>query len=139
MDEIAKLKRENEELRKEIERLKLGKSNQKKGMTAKASKGSVMSRPPFGYKLESGKIVPSENFREVEDIFEEFLRENISLSQLAENHKFSVNGIKKILKNFTYIGKVKFNNQIFQGNHEPIISTTLFNHVQDTLERLSEK
>jgi site-specific DNA recombinase len=139
MDEITRLKKENEELKKEIEKLKTGKANQKKGMAAKASRGSVMSRPAFGYKLENGKIVPAENAREVEDIFEEFLRENISLSQLAANHKFSVNGMKKILKNFTYIGKVKFNNQIFQGNHSPIISTTLFNHVQDKLERSNVK
>src|SRR3990170_620478 len=133
MEEIDKIKKENDELKREIERLKLIKIKQKQGMDKKASKGSIMSRPAFGYKLQDGKTIPAENSREVEDIFEEFLRENISLSQLAENHKFSVNGLKKILKNFTYIGKVKFNNQIYPGNHEPIISTTLFNHVQDKL------
>ena len=38
-----------------------------------------------------------------------------------------------------YIGKIKFNNQIFEGGHQPIISSTLFNHVQDKLERLGIK
>ena len=47
-----------------------------------------------------------------------------------------VNGLKKILTNFTYIGKIKFNNQIFNGNHQPILSSTLFNHVQNKFERL---
>ena len=98
-----------------------------------------MARPAFGYKLESGKLVPAQNFREVEEIFEEFLNTNISLTKLAKKHNFSVNGLKKILKNFTYIGKIKFNNQIHDGNHQPIISSTLFNHVQNKLERLAIK
>ncbi|MEK6757754.1 MAG: recombinase family protein [Nanoarchaeota archaeon] len=109
---------------------------QKKGMINKASQGELMARPPFGYKLESGKLIPAENFREVEEIFEQFLKEKISLRKLAEKHNFSVNGLKKILSNFTYIGKIKFNNQIHDGNHKPLISTTLFNHVQNKLEKL---
>jgi len=58
----------------------------------------------------------------------------MSLNKLAKKYNFSVNGIKKILKNFTYIGKVKFSGQIIDGEHEPIISPTLFNKVQNKLE-----
>ena len=136
MNDLEKLKQENEYLKKEIEKLKNRGENQKQGMVKKAIKGGVMSRAPFGYKIENKKLIPAENFREIEEIFEEFLREKISLRKLAEKHKLSVNGLKKILTNFTYIGKIKFNNQIFEGNHEPIISSTLFNHVQNKLERL---
>lgn len=139
MNETAKLKKENEELKQELERLKSRGETQKQGMVKKAIKGGVMSRAPFGYWIENKKLMPAENFREIEEIFEEFLREKISLRKLAEKHKLSVNGLKKILTNFTYIGKVKFNNQIFEGNHEPIISSTLFNHVQNKLERLNIK
>lgn len=142
-DEIFDLKKENSELKKQIEELKKKLENrgetQRKGMIKKASQGNVMSRIPFGYNLENGKLVPAQNFREVEEIFQEFLNENLSMRKIAEKHKFSVNGLKKILKNFTYIGKVKFNNQIFPGNHEPIISSTLFNHVQNKLEKLGVK
>ena len=111
---------------------------QKKGMVKRAMQGNLMSRAPFGYKIENKKLVPALNFREVEEIFEEFLNKNISLTKLAKNHKFSVNGLKKVLKNFTYIGKIKFNNQIHDGNHQPIISSTLFNHVQNKLEKLKK-
>ena len=138
-NEIDKLKQENEVLRKEIERLNSLKDNQKQGMTKNAQKGKLMSRAPFGYETEKGKLVPAENFREVEEIFEEFLNDKVSLRKLAEKHRFSVNGLKKILSNFTYIGKIKFNNQIYEGCHKPIISTTLFNHVQDKLEKLGVK
>jgi len=112
---------------------------QKQGMVNKASKGSIMSRPAFGYKIENNKLIPAQNSEEVREIFEEFLNEKIPLSQLARKHNFSVNGLKKVLTNFTYIGKIKFNNQIHEGNHEPIISSTLFNHVQNKLEKLRIK
>ena len=108
-------------------------------MSNKAEKGELVSRPPFGYNLQNGKLIPAENFREVEEIFEEFLTTNISLTQLSKKHSFSVNGLKKILKNFTYIGKIKFNGQIHQGSHPPIVSSTLFNHVQNKLERLGRE
>jgi site-specific DNA recombinase len=141
MDEkiLEKLKEENKELRKQAEQLRVLRENQKKGMIQKALQGKPMSRIAFGYSLENGKLIPSQNFREVEEIFEEFLNTNISLRQLAKKHNFSVNGIKKILTNFTYVGKIKFNNQIHEGKHQPIISSTLFNHVQNKLERIRNK
>jgi len=94
---------------------------QKLGMIKKASQGNHMSRTPFGYKWENKKIIPAQNFREVEEIFEEFLQENLNLTKLAN------------------IGKIKFNGQIHQGNHKPIISSILFNKVQDKLERFKMK
>ena len=133
---MEKLKEETERLKEQIKKLKNRGEIQKQGMIRRAIRGNLVSRAPFGYKIENKKLFPAENFREVEDIFEEFLREKISLRKLAEKHKFSVNGLKKILTNFTYIGKIKFDNQIFEGNHEQIISSTLFNHVQNKLERL---
>jgi DNA invertase Pin-like site-specific DNA recombinase len=112
------------------------KNEKKNSMLKKASQGNLMSRAPFGYKIIEGKLVPGEKFREVEEIFESFLNEKISLNQLSKKHNLSVNGLKKILKNFTYIGKIKFNNQIYEGEHPPILSSTLFNHVQNKLEQL---
>ncbi|HUW43398.1 MAG TPA: recombinase family protein [Bacillota bacterium] len=112
---------------------------QKQGMIKKAIQGNLMSRVPFGYKIHERKLVPIESSKEIEEIFEEFLNENLSLRKIAEKHKLSVNGLKKILRNFTYIGKIKFNNQIYEGNHQPLVSTTLFNHVQNKLEKLGIK
>ena len=72
-------------------------------------------------------------------MFQDFLQNNISLNQLANKYGFSVNGVKKILKNFTYLGKIKFDNQIHEGQHEAIISSTDFNHVQDKLDEILNK
>lgn len=82
--EIEHLKKENKELRKEIERLKNVKENQKKGMANKARKGNLMSRSPFGYKILNKKLVPAENSREIEEIFEEFLEKKVTLTKLAK-------------------------------------------------------
>lgn len=115
--------------------------SQKKGMIKKFSEGKHMSRAPFGYDwdLRDKMLVPAKNFREVEEIFEEFLKEDSNLSIIAQKHKLSVNGLKKILRNFVYVGKVKFDGQIHEGKHKPIVSTILFNHVQDKLEKLKRK
>jgi hypothetical protein len=137
--EIEALRKENEELKKELEKLKSLRVNQKKGMAEKAKKGNPVSRVAFGYKMINGNLVPAENHKEVEEIFEEFLNNKISLTQLAKKHNLSVNGLKKILANFTYISKIKFDSQVFDGNHPPLISSTLFNHVQNKLEKLGIK
>lgn len=113
-----------------------GIDKKKKSMINMATKGNLMSRAPFGYEIQNGKLIPSQNYQEVIDIFEEFLDTHVTLTQIAEKHKLSVNGLKKVLRNFTYIGKIKFNNQIYNGDHKPIISTTLFNHVQNKLEKM---
>ena len=112
---------------------------QKKGMISKASKGKVMSRAPFGYTVKNKNLIPAQNSDEVQEIFEGFLQKGMTLNKLAKKHKLSVNGLKKILSNFAYIGKIKFNNQIYAGTHKPIIDAILFNKVQDKLEKIRKK
>ncbi|MCA9488177.1 MAG: recombinase family protein [Nanoarchaeota archaeon] len=110
---------------------------QKKGMINKASSGKVMSRAAFGYKIIDNRLEKDEeNARKVQEIFSDFLKNEISLNKLAKKYSFSVNGIKKMLKNYTYIGKIKFNGEMHQGQHEPIVSSTDFNHVQDKLDKI---
>ena len=115
--------------------------SQKQGMIKKFSEGRHMSRAPFGYEwnLREKILVPTSYSEEVTEIFEEFLKQDISLSKLAKKHNLSVNGLKKILRNFAYVGKVKFDGQIQEGKHQPILSTILFNHVQNKLDKISRK
>jgi len=108
-------------------------------MDKKARDGSPITRAPWGYKLENKKLVLAEHSYQVPEIFQDFLNSNLSLTKLAKKYGFSVNGLKKILTNQTYLGKIKFDKQIHQGNHQALISSTLFNHVQNKLERLGIK
>jgi hypothetical protein len=111
----------------------------KKGMNNQASKGSPITRAPWGYKIENKQLVPAEHSYQVAEVFQDFLNQTISLTKLSEKYGFSVNGLKKILKNQSYLGKVKFDGQTHQGTHQPLISSTLFNHVQNKLEKLGIK
>lgn len=114
---------------------------QKKGMINMSSQGKHMSRAPFGYEWDFKEkiLIPAQNSREIEEIFEDFLQPDTNLSILAKKHNLSVNGLKKILRNFAYVGKVKFDGQIHEGKHAALVSTTLFNHVQDKLDNLKKK
>ena len=99
-----------------------------------------MSRPPFGYKIKNNQLIQDpEKSKIVEDIFLEFQNNEISLNKLSKKYSLSLNGLKKVLTNFTYLGKIKFNGEIHDSNHKPIISATLFNQVQDKLEIMKNK
>jgi len=114
---------------------KLSHSSQKMGMLEKSKHGKIMARPPFGYRVENGNLIVDEKNKEnVRLIFEEFVAGK-SMNQIAQTYSMSVNGIKKILKNFAYVGKVKFDNTLSQGTHKPIISSELFNRVQQVFEK----
>lgn len=108
-------------------------------MDKQARDGNHVTRAPWGYKLEEKKLVPSEHSYQVQEVFQEFLNNKISLTKLAKKYGFSVNGLKKILTNQTYLGKVKFDKQTHKGLHQALISSTLFNHVQNKLEELGIK
>ena len=106
-------------------------------MDKRASQGNVLARPALGYKMENKELLPDpEKSLVVQEIYQTFLNQSISLTQLAKKFNLSVNGLKKVLRNFTYIGKTKFSGRIMQGNHQPIISPELFNKVQNKLENL---
>jgi hypothetical protein len=107
------------------------------GMKEKASQGKIMSRPALGYKLVNKELVIDEEKKlMVQQVFLDFLNSDSSLSALSLKYNISINGLKKVLRNFTYLGKTKFAGQILQGNHQAIISSELFNKVQSKLESL---
>jgi hypothetical protein len=139
MNELNKLREENEKLKKEIIFLKSKFENKKKSMVKKAKEGKIMSRPPFGYKMENNSLVPADNSGMIERIFLEFKENELSMNKFSKKHNLTINGLKKILTNFTYLGKIKFNGEIHSGTHKQLISTILFNQVQDKLERLGIK
>lgn len=109
-------------------------------MDKKAREGGLVTRAPYGYKIEDKVLIPDPKTSYiVPELFEDFLREKISLTKLAKKYGFSVNGLKKILTNQSYLGKIKFDGQTHKGEHTPLVSSTLFNHVQNKLEELGIK
>ena len=92
---------------------------------------------PYGYTRQNKKLVPqTKETKIIKSIFEKYL-ETQSLSSVykflkekgikSRNGKiFSKTNIAYSLRNVVYVGKIKHNNEIYQGIHEPIISEEIF-------------
>lgn len=101
----------------------------------KVSKGeAVTGTTPYGYRIESKRLVPDENAEAVRSIFEHYSmsgnlhgtsRYSASLGCVT-----STNGLKQMLRNKKYIGE-------YRGNPNyctPIIERSLFEDVQRKME-----
>ena len=110
--------------------------NLKQGMQNKAKEGKLVTRPPKGYDFTDGKLIQNEEASKVHSLFKTFLEKDYSLNSLAKNYALSVNGIKKILQNRTYLGEIKFAGQLHKGTNNPIISQELFYAVQRKLKEV---
>ena len=107
-------------------------------MLERAKKGMANGGlTPYGYMRQDKKLIPHPREAvEVKSIFEkyletkslfavyDFLKEKGIKNRLGKN--FSKTNIAHILRNVVYIGKIKHNNEIYQGIHEPIISEEIF-------------
>lgn len=109
-------------------------NKQKEGMQKMATIGRLQTRPPLGYDVQNGNLIPNEDAVRVHSLFKTFLARNYSLNSLAKNFSLSVNGLKKVLSNRTYLGEIKFDGKIHKGDHRPIINPEIFYAVQRKLK-----
>jgi site-specific DNA recombinase len=103
-------------------------------MISKFKGGNLVTKAPLGYQVIDKQLVPKEDSYIVQDIYQTFLNQEISLTQLSKRHNLSVNGLKKVLTNKTYLGKIKFAGEIVQGKHPSLLSKQLFEQVQEKLK-----
>ena len=100
------------------------------GMERKSKEGGAITKPPFGYNMVNKKLeVDPEQGPKIEQLFNEFITNDISLNQLGKQYGLTVNGLKKVLSNRAYLGDVKFDGKINKGIHQPLVSEELFNKV----------
>ena len=109
-------------------------SGRKAGMQKMADIGRIQTRPPLGYDVRNGNLVPNEDAVRVHSLFKTFLARNYSLNSLAKNFSLSINGLKKVLTNRTYLGEIKFDGKMSKGEHQPIINPEIFYAVQRKLK-----
>ncbi|MBW6442669.1 recombinase family protein [Patescibacteria group bacterium] len=103
-------------------------------MNKKFEDGDLITRAPLGYNAINKKLVPKEDSYIIQEIYQTFLNTDTSLTQLAKKYNLSVNGLKKVLSNETYLGKIKFAGKVVKGKHTPLISPELFEKVQKKLK-----
>ncbi len=122
--------------------------NIKRGLRQKLRNGVYPGFAPIGYtnKLRNHTILKDpENWQLVAKLFEEYATGKYTLEQIQKlalslglmsrrsKKTFSLSRIQRMLKNPFYYGLFEFKNEIYEGNHEPIISKQLFEKVQRVL------
>ncbi len=106
------------------------------GMEKKARDGAIINRAPLGYVIKDKMlVVHPEKKQKVNEIFNYFLEKGISLNKLAKRYGYTARGIKKLLKNKTYTGMIRFDHKGYKGVHEAIVPNDVFNKVQEKLGR----
>lgn len=110
----------------------------------------------YGYDLKKGEKIQTINPVEakiVREVFEMFIKENMSMLAIAKNlskrglitkkgsYKWNKSTIKRMLVNPNYIGKIRYSTQDesryfeVEGKHEPIIDNEIFRLAQEKLNR----
>lgn len=112
------------------------------GMRQRAKNGLHNGGVITGYITTSkGLIIDEESSKVVKLIFEKYANENWGYRKIAQylnenyyktinNNEFNINAVKTILSNPTYIGYIKFEGQLFEGKHDPIIDKELWDKAQ---------
>ncbi len=127
--------------------------NVKRGLRQKLRRGEYPGWAPLGY-LNDYKhhtiIIDKKKHELVKKIFELYVTNGYTLKELADkfheiglrgkkNKKISVSTLQDILSNPFYYGVFKYKSEIYQGNHEPIISKKLFDKVQAVMKNRGRK
>ena len=125
--------------------------NIKRGHRNKVKDGIWPQMAPLGYVNVKGQgIAPHPEYAPlIKKTFEAYVTGNFTLRAVRE--KFNALGLKgksdgelavsnyqKILKNPIYTGLMRYNGEIFEGKHKPIISKKLFDQCQEVMMRKSK-
>ena len=136
--------------------LKNIKGRTKSVLKNRAENGYHLGKAPVGYlntrdEHRHGIIIPDPNKAYyIKRIFELYSTGAFSMERLgtemaqlgfkdSKDKPYPTKRIEDILKNPVYNGKVSYNEELFDGKHEPIISEELFHRIELMLENSKNK
>ena len=122
--------------------------NTKRGLRQKVRKGECPGQAPLGYlndRLNKKIIIDPYSSKIVQEVFDLYSTGKYTLDSLsnflAKNRIFTRSGkhikkdrVKILLTNPFYYGYFRFNKEIYQGIHKPLISKKLFDEVQEVVK-----
>jgi len=112
--------------------------------------------PILGYTVKDTKLIVNEvESQRVRQIFELYLEYQSLLATVTELNRrgwttkrwttkkgtqrggkqFTKNSLYSLLTNVTYVGKIKYKDEVHNGEHEAIVPDNLFQHAQTLLQR----
>ena len=96
---------------------------------------------PFGYDYDSNQdiLVPNEHANDVRAIYDLYLK-GYTTTQLAK--MFPVSGDRQIgliLDRVTYLGKIQYKGEVFQGRHQALVDENTWHRAQLERKRRSSK
>ena len=100
--------------------------NVRMGMAEAMAQGRWLNRPPTGYDLSDGMLVPNERAPTVRRIFT-LRAEGQSQARISELTGVNHSTVLAILRNRAYLGKIKHLDEWLPGIHEPLVSEELWN------------
>ncbi len=122
--------------------------NTKRGLRQKVRKGECPGQAPLGYlndRLNKKIVIDPQTSKIVQNMFFLYSTGKYTLEQmsnfLAKNKIFTKNGrnitkdrVKVLLTNPFYYGYFRFNGEIYQGIHKPLITKKLFDRIQEVIK-----
>jgi site-specific DNA recombinase len=97
----------------------------------KVSSGEALNRAPMGYLYRNGKLVVNEEEAEkVREIFNMWAS-GVHYKEIAKKFNIPVSTLYEVIKNPTYIGKVKYRDKLYNGAHKGIINEDLFKRINE--------
>jgi site-specific DNA recombinase len=103
-------------------------------------------KPPVGYIKEGGKLrIEPKRAAVVRYIFEKYSETRcahqvtLALRDRWHDRRLPDSFVLRVLKNPATTGKVLYKGKVYPGQHEPIISEELFNHVQTLMVQATRK
>ncbi len=116
--------------------------NVKRGMRNKARDGIYPVQAPTGYlndKLRKIIVLDPHISPLVKDMFEKYATGKYTLKELSFNTKnnkpLTISNIQRLLKNPFYYGVIKWDGEMYEGKHQPLITKKLFDKCQVVMEQ----
>src|SRR3989344_5298577 len=92
----------------------------------KISSGEVLNRAPLGYFYENRRLkLKKDEAEKVKEIFRMWAA-GVNYKEIAAQFNLPTSTLYEIIKNPTYIGKVRYRGKLFKGSHQPLIEDELF-------------
>lgn len=95
------------------------------GMDQAVKQGRWVNRPPTGYDLVDGVLVPNADAARVRRIFR-MRADGASQGKIASATGTNYSTVLSILKNRAYLGEIWHRDQWYQGLHEPLVDAKTF-------------